>query len=433
MKVTVSDEKVIVRGIRPEEGLWGPYQFPHPYHLKDRIAVKVHVTDDDIKSFGNVNRWFESFDNGETWQETDPQIAASCGLELENGDRIFFPEENGQSVSDYRFHGWHERTPGTDENAQAEEGHLPIPDGMTAWLDGTQIWAYRAERLPASLAKKEWKVYRIPAGSEEAVTEQTVLDWPYLTRVVFVGKDYDYIMKPIFPRGDPKIGPDGAIWMTAYSGEGHLNPANGQYTPYYSAEIFRSTDKGHSFYQHAHMEYPADGDEFPYQSGGFSDSDIGFMDDGSIVWFMRSAWFASTGYEWAPMYWCRSEDGGKTWTKPEKFSHTGILPRIVKLDCGASIVCYARPGMFIRVSEDPTGRNWGPEIELMTPGDRSKLANIVQDPPKFHDWDGACNNPELLVIDEHSALIFYVDFYYPDENGVKRKTVLCRKITIEKE
>ena len=27
-------------------------------------------------------------------------------------------------------------------------------------------------------------------------------------------------------------------------------------------------------------------------------------------------------------------------------------------------------------------------------------------------------------------MIFYGDFYYPDENGVKRKTILCRKLTV---
>ena len=69
---------------------------------------------------------------------------------------------------------------------------------------------------------------------------------------------------------------------------------------------------------------------------------------------------------------------------------------------------------------------------IMTPGDRSGLANVVKDPPSFHDWDGACNNPELVPLDRSSALIFYSDFYYPDENGVKRKTILCRRITVEK-
>ena len=35
-RITAGEERVIVRGIRPEEGIWGPYQFPRPYFLGDR-------------------------------------------------------------------------------------------------------------------------------------------------------------------------------------------------------------------------------------------------------------------------------------------------------------------------------------------------------------------------------------------------------------
>ena len=68
----------------------------------------------------------------------------------------------------------------------------------------------------------------------------------------------------------------------------------------------------------------------------------------------------------------------------------------------------------------------------MTAEDRSGLANVKAENPTFHDWDGGCNNPTMIALDENSALLFYSDFYYPDETGTKRKTVLCRKITVEK-
>lgn len=51
----------------------------------------------------------------------------------------------------------------------------------------------------------------------------------------------------------------------------------------------------------------------------------------------------------------------------------------------------------------------------------------------FHDWDGACNNPKIVPLDKNSVLFFYSDFYYLDETGVKRKTILCRKISVEKQ
>ena len=431
MRLIVGEEKVIVRGIRPEEQLWGAYQFPRPYNLDGRLVVGVHVVNDDIKSFGEKNRWFESVDEGESWREIDDAVTAEFGLRLPDGDRIYFPMESGVSLREYRMTPQSLHTPGYDFSRRAEPGTLPLPDGMTYWMDGTVIRAYNADRLPEPLCRKEWRMMRIRAGETEPVEERAQVDWPYLTRVVFSGANYDHILKPIFPRGTPKLGPDGAVWISAFSGEGHIDPATGLYSPYYSAELFRSEDGGCSFQRRGHMEYPADGSpEYPYQSGGFSDSDFEFMPDGSIVWFFRSTWYAYTGREWDPMYMSRSTDGGFTWTKPVKFAPVGILPRLVRLECGATLLCYARPGMFIQMCEEESGTVWSDPVELMTPGDRSGLANVKIDVPVFHEWDGACNNPEMVALDERSVLFFYSDFYYPDEEGVRRKTILCRKITV---
>ena len=127
----------------------------------------------------------------------------------------------------------------------------------------------------------------------------------------------------------------------------------------------------------------------------------------------------------------RSTDGGHTWSKPVKFADVGILPRLCKLECGITLLCYARPGTFICACENESGTKWTAPLVVMTPDDRSNLANFKVDPPTFHDWDGSCNNPELVPLDGNSAMLFYSDFYYPDADGVKRKTILCRKITVK--
>ncbi|MGI5923150.1 MAG: hypothetical protein ACOX9E_04325 [Lentisphaeria bacterium] len=431
MKLELGQERVIVRGIRPEEQLWGAYQFPIPYVLEDRILVGVHITIDDIRTYGATNRWFESTDLGRTWREVDAETAENqIGVKLPNGDIVSLPMESAFPLDGYRLTPYKYWTPGYDMTRQAEEGTLPIPDGVTSWMGGTDIFAYNADRLPPSLAKRQWLVKRLLPGQKQAQMEYAELDWPWLTRVVHTQKGSVPVMKAISPRGYLRLGPDGALWVTAFSGEGHLNPLNGQYSPYYSAELFRSEDNAHSFQQVAHMEYEADGHHYPYASGGFSDSDIAFMPDGSMVWFFRSNWYGSTGQEWSPMYWSRSTDFGRTWEKPRVFAPYGTLPRLARLDCGTVLVCYARPGMFISASLNASGTQWSEPLMVETPGDRSHLANVVRTPPTFHDWDGACNNPEIVPIGENKALFFYSDFYYPDEHGVKRKTILCREITV---
>lgn len=433
MKIRLGEPRVIVRGMPFEKNYWGAYQFPRPYNLGDRLLVAVHVSKDDIKSFGAPNRWFESLDNGKTWREIDAARDAECGILLPNGDKIYFPPESGFSVSKYKQPSQSEYTPDYDASKRADEGTLPIPDGMKAdWINGVAIRAYNADRLPPSLAKKEWLAYRIPAGKTEAVKEHAKVDWKCLTRVVHNGAGFDNILKPIFPRGVLKLAPDGSLWVSTFSGEGHINPDTGKYSPYYSAEIFRSDDFGKSFKQLAHMEYPADGAEFPYDTGGFSDSDFEFMPDGSIVWFMRTQWFNYTGWEWSPMYVSRSTDGGKTWSKPEKFANVGVLPRLAKLECGTTLLCYARPGTYIQASENDSGTKWTKPLVAMTPDDRSALANVKPKTKTFIGWAGSCNNPEIIPIDKNKALLFYSDFYYPDSDGVKKKTILCREVIVEK-
>ena len=431
MKLKMGEEKVIVQGIRPEEQLWGAYQFPAPYKTDDGIAVSVHVTSDSIQHFREDTKlWFKSTDNGESWDEVDRSMSSEFGLLLPNGDRLFFPQVGSLDVGNYEFTSVSYRLPDTDMTKQAPEGVIPVPDGISFDL-GNLIYGYDADRLPPSLAKKEWKAYRIKKGETEACEEQVALEWPHLTRVIYKGAKKT--LRPIFPHGRPRIGPDGAIWISTYTGDGFVDPYTGRYSPYYGAVILRSEDMGHTFKMVAHMGYPADGsEEYPYLSGGFSDNDFEFMADGSIIWFMRSAWHGRTGYEWAPMYMCRSEDGGKTWTKPKRFSPTGMYPSICTLTGGETLICYARPGVFVVGCDDGSGKEWCEPLEVMTAENRSHLANVVPKKLTFHDWDGACNNPQLLALDDGSALIFYSDFYYPDKDGVKRKTILCRRITVEK-
>lgn len=429
MKIRMGEPRLIAQGITAEEQLWGAWQFPFPYKTKEGLAVSVHVAEDGIAHFKKDTKlWFQSTDNGESWRPADPAIAAECGLELQGGDRLFFPQVGSVDVTDYTFTMPRYRTPATDMTAQAPEGVIPVPDGMT-FSSTNLIYGYDADRLPPSLCKKEWQALRIPAGSDTPIEETVALNWPRLTRVVYI-RNGKRLLRPLFPHGRARLGPDGAIWISTYTGDGFIDPETGRYNPYYGAAILRSEDNGHTFTLHAHMSYPADGSEdYPYLSGGFSDNDFEFFPDGSMVWFLRSAWMGRTGYEWAPMYMSRSTDLGKTWSKPVPFAPIGIYPSLCTLKGGVKLLCYARPGTFVTASRD--GINWCEPLTVMTPENRGTLANALPDQPEFHHWDGSCCNPQLLALEDGSALIFYSDFYYPDENGVKRKSILCRRLTVE--
>ena len=428
----VGDPVAICRGPTWEEAGWGPYQFPRAFVLDDgRIVVSVHVSKDAFTNYADPYRWFVSADGGLTWTETDASIADRCGVKLANGDIVSFPLENSQVLKGYSFTFFDKRLPDGKWRAPATGKRFPVPDGARGDLFGGIAYAYLAERMPEEFRKAEWAVKRLVSGEDRARDERARLDWPMLTRVVHThGGFRDPVLKAIAPKGDPKLGPDGALWISCFSGEGHVDPSTGQYSPYYSAEIFRSEDGGRLFVRRGHMGYPADGVRYPYASGGFSDSDFAFMPDGSMVWVMRSNWYGTTGEEQSPMYITRSVDQGRTWSAPERFSDLGTFPRFVQLQNGATAVMYGRPGLFIRVCEDRSGVRWSEPLELLTAGDRSRLANRPKAEPSFHDWDGECGNGAFVPVGDDMALAVYGDFYCPDEQGVKRKTILCRRVRI---
>ena len=95
MRLTMGEERVIVRGIRPEEGLWGPYQFPRPYNLGDRLVVAVHVFEDDIRGLGKTKCGGEGREGGEAGGGVGPSVWGGCGRRLPNGERSYVPREAG--------------------------------------------------------------------------------------------------------------------------------------------------------------------------------------------------------------------------------------------------------------------------------------------------------------------------------------------------
>ena len=120
----------------------------------------------------------------------------------------------------------------------------------------------------------------------------------------------------------------------------------------------------------------------------------------------------------------RSVDGGKTWSAPEEFDFTGVWPALLTLKCGVTLATYGRPGLFLRATADPSCKVWEDPIELIhsnrQPNKPGSVVNMA-----------TCSYTDLIPIDDHTAGLAYSDFTIPDENGIPRKTMMFRTITIE--
>lgn len=186
----------------------------------------------------------------------------------------------------------------------------------------------------------------------------------------------------------------------------------------YSVFVFRSADEAKTW--ECISQITPDGDVHRTDDGyeGFCEPQLELMADGSVAVLMRSG--SPRGPhdpKRYPSYIAHSTDNCRTWSKPEVFDEIGVLPQITRLGCGVTLATYGRPIIYLKATDDPSGKEWAEHIEIGLS-------------PSSHDR--SCCYTRLLPIDDHSALLIYSDFNYPDKiSGEPKKSVLVRKITVK--
>lgn len=122
---------------------------------------------------------------------------------------------------------------------------------------------------------------------------------------------------------------------------------------------------------------------------------------------------ADEGKTWTVL---RSTDNGRTWSKPHVFDDLGVWPQLLTLNNGVTVTAYGRPGLYIRVTSDKSGRQWGERFPVVKPG------NLMQD---------SCSYASLLTLGDDRALIAYSDFNVPGPDGAPRKAIRVRTVTVK--
>ena len=440
MKITLGEQNVVVQGMTMEENGWGRYQFPKVFYDGEKLIARVHTGMDDWADFDKSNeRWFFSCDEGKTWTEGGEELAEAAALKLPNGDKLMFVSRAGGDVYHMKeqVKELYELLP-SDKLEKAESGCLPAPAGwFSQWIYPLKFVTYDSELLPDELQKDLYYAQkRIKVGETEAVEEKGEIIWPHMPyNVMWVDIEKKATVCPVNAAmgGRVQVAPDGTLWMTTNS-TADLDENNGGYLRYSSAVLLVSEDSGKTWKLRSKVRYVPDTSENIHAvcEGGFNESTFEFMPDGSVVMLMRVNDTCHGSKSWSPLYITRSTDNGYTWEKPKVFSKYGVLPRSCQLECGATLAIYGRPGIFVRATKDPSGMEWEDEVEVMTPDDRSHLGNTkIEGRPTFHQWEGSCCNCDIVALSENKAVIIYSDFYYPDETGLKRRTIITQTVTVE--
>ena len=411
MKTIKLGEPVIVAQSTTEPVLFGGYQDPTVRRGEDgTLYVRFNARRDSWLTFGEEERnpVYKSTDGGESWEKSqNPQDEwLRAGTRLPNGDLFYFRE-----------------------HAVLRKETLPelppLPPHRKLRTAGMSV--YTVDELKPVLGDrvaKEFKAYRIKAGTDEIIEETCPVIWDQMPVVLH----YDGFLIRAFPHVSlsMKIDKDGTLWMPmdapALDKDGNLMSLRR------CTALLRSTDMGHTWEYVSHILYEESfNPPTAIDVEGFMECSLEFVQDGSCIALLRSGSLSpfAIGDDDHPapiMMKTRSHDGCKTWETPEYFYEYGVLPVSRMLADGTVLMASGRPGVYLRVSQDPCAKEW------------SEIFPVVEVPKedyyaKYYEY--SCCNTGLAVTGPNTAVIAYSDFTRNAPDGNRAKSIMVRKITVE--
>ena len=291
-RAAVTSVTVSEPSIVHEEGSAPPYYFPHTPLLK--------LLDGSIILSGTTNKILRSTDAGLTWQKQ--QVPISGFQTLQRRDGSFYLLKRGAKPSErpgiflagyMKFNGFGDFKDINDESWR--EAAISVP------------------RFKPVIGDDYKTVFRAPiVALAHELSDGTLLALSYGN---FVGDDV-----PI-SGFDTKLG----------------------VAPMYRTYMLSSTDGGENWEYLATIAYDGKtGQE------SFCEPAIVDFGGGELLVIMRTG-------RYAPLFQCRSMDGGRTWSEPVSLETLGLQPKMTRLDNGILVCSFGwRPMRYI-YWEDPNG------------------------------------------------------------------------------
>jgi hypothetical protein len=293
---------------------------------------------------------------------------------------------------------------------KAKDGDRLIPSKPVSSLDfyNDNIVLFKEEDFPQYIRK--WSILRKRKGKDSFIKEKINVNLPghILAGHVLSGGE-GLLSGNTFSR--MRKTSDGKICAIA-----HKNRLIRDKASKIHALFIISEDSGYNWELISEIPYDYEPgyDEKADLRVGFTEPYITFLPDGSDFCLLRTTDRNGVG----PMYWSRSTDNLRTWSRPKYFDRLGVFPELITLDNGITLASYGRPGLFVRATPDSDGAKWDEPVEIVTPG----VYEIHKD---------TCSYTGMVALDKDTALLVYTDFNFPDKQGVKRKTILARTVTVQ--
>lgn len=369
VSVELGEPRLVAEGPAGERR-WGRWQFPVlEQGPGGRLLLFVHVEQDSAAAYGKARKVFVSDDHGRHWREDAAAANGPYGLRLKNGDWLR-----------------------TDTVPATPVGEVALPKMRAERVSyRTPFQLYLLNELPEKLRRIFFQRY-----TDSWRPESDTLRDPEALRYATGG------LIPQIWWGDMKVLKDGTLAALTYPYY-HASQA----VPFTSAASYRSTDHGRTWTKAGHILY----EEADKRRDGFTEPALEVLPDGEMLAVLRT----TDGNGVGPMYRARSRDQGKTWTKPEAFTETGVLPRLLQLKNGVLVLSSGRPGVDLRFSTDG-GRTWTEARRLVPVPDAGKIQA------------DSCGYTSLVALGRDRFLIAYSWFTPPSG----RKSIYVREVRVRR-
>ena len=143
--------------------------------------------------------------------------------------------------------------------------------------------------------------------------------------------------------------------------------------------------------------------------------------DGTLVCVLRT----TDGKGLGPMLLTSSRDAGETWSPLRLLENFGVMPRLLTLENGVTVLSYGRPGVRLLFSADGAGQCWEHPVTIL-PGPSMD---------KRIDWysmeaESCGNNSQLIPLAPDRFIMAYSDFTHKDAAGHVRKAIFVREVRV---
>ena len=366
---------------------WGYFQFPKIYRCENGYLIVEWQNDEDsYTSYGKDNyRRLMSKDEGKTWEPLDREYfhKEPRRVEYDNGDVLQVKDPVAKDINIYP------EFPKPVNNQRIDRYDFYLESEVPKELQGAylELWSRQENKT--------------------TIIHSTIND-PGLLRYTVDGQ------MPIVFWGDLKLLPNGDLIAGITGGYYQNSEGVVQKAP---VSFYKSSNSGRHWDILGKIQYQKEGNEnCPFDgSEGFEEPTFEILRDGSFLCVMRNG-------SSSPMYRAFSYSDGTQWTTPEPFTPNGVMPSLKLLDNGILVLTSGRPGVQIRFSLDGDGKKWTEPIDMLP---------FVDEKGNLDTWV-TCGYCRIMSTDDHSFYMVYSDFRCKNINGEYIKTILFRKVEVNK-